>query len=245
MGMAYGFQINDRFESYMPTQINQFMFRRRDATWDNPTKNQDMVKKDGFYDIDRIKNYLYDTCHLAEMDIPFFWKNPTHFDFNAPVWEKAFDDPTWIRILRHPMDTALSLTKKQRAIPEKEFEKPEPNNSFPGTLDRWPSKSKRCQTPEDTLGLIREIHNHKPDVDYHRIIYEDLLENPRAHIWTLSEMFDFQLSPQRARGIAEMIDPDQARKFEENKKAVRLWKQELDSFDEPTLFAGKNPFDQN
>jgi len=229
MGMAYGFQINTRFESWICTQLNQFMFRKRGASWHRPTKNRNQINTD-FYDIHRLREHIIEQ-NIEKMDIPFFWKCPCWGDFNAPVWNEVFEKPRFLRVIRHPADVAISLTKHQRDIPDKELKKPEPKNSFPGQLDRWPSKSRRCLDPHDTIELVAEIYNHEPAVDYETIRYEPLANKVDTKYQELAEFIGVHTTHQRRNKIKEMAYSGSVYDYRSTTKGKELWKQNKHLFD--------------
>lgn len=189
-GMFPGFKLNPSWEDWHWVRANEFLFTNTDRTWDRPLEGKCQ------FPIGRIEQYIQQK--YLDLEIPWGWKDPVRNDVLAVVWEEIFPDANFIRIIRHPMDIALSLKKREAEKPDRLLHSTrlEEDEIFEGDFYAYPPKSSRLLDINEALSYAEDMVFFTPDVDYVKYKFEEFVTGDAQ------EMGDF-VDPSKAYAYRE------------------------------------------
>ena len=126
-GLFMGHYREKNDESTFFLQINNWLFRQLNCTWDNPMcmefKNNNFIKKTTSVSVARMEsifilkylgayNYLKFRS-LRNFEYPWGWKDPRN-TFTIDIWKEIFPGAKVLHIYRNPVDVAQSLRLRAR-----------------------------------------------------------------------------------------------------------------------------------
>jgi len=240
LGLFVGRELQDDHESTYFLSINETIFARVGASWDNPLPmryflaNPDAVQMTaGAVAADlssrRIGTFfsprgIFSRQSLKNFDRPWGWKDPRTI-FTLPVWLQLFPDARLIYIIRNGVDVASSLMVREQRLLERRKSRFEARLaaklSHRSTLERAGYKgSPRCFTLDGGFDMWRE-YVEEADRQLKGLSnpilsmrYEDILEDPQKH---LTEMAKFNqldgATPAAVEQAAAKVNKSRARAF--------------------------------
>ena len=136
LGLFQGQHTSHNHEALYFEQINDWLFRQANASWDNPSNFRFINGHFKSVAIDVIGRYLrgirrvdFLGCRRAlryadirDLDIPWGWKDPKN-TFTVGIWKDIFPTAKILHIYRNPVDVAESLRSREQKL-NKEFRVP-------------------------------------------------------------------------------------------------------------------------
>jgi len=152
-GVHWGEKRDEYNEALNFQSINESIFERASATWDNPLPVSESLNRPSFVEEalrlaeerlggDWIRSHhRSSTMRGAEMTAvggaPWGWKDP-RTTFTLPLWLRLYPRAQVVHVIRHGTDVAISLFSRETTRPEGRFH---------------PHFSERCQTLEGCFSL--------------------------------------------------------------------------------------------
>jgi hypothetical protein len=240
LGVFVGHELQQDHESTYFLDLNETIFERVHAVWDNPLPvpyflanaqarrmTTDALADDlassrirGFLGT---KNYLASRS-LARFDRPWGWKDPRTV-FTLPLWLDLFPTARLVYILRNGVDVAASLQVREL----RELKRYQ--DRFPKRMTARTSRSRlefagykgsaRCLTLEGGFSLWEEYlaeaeRNLNPASNPKLVFrYEDFLAEPKKHLAELAQFCELPAVPELTLDQATaQVSQDRARRFD-------------------------------
>jgi hypothetical protein len=239
LGLFVGRQLQDDHESTFFLALNETIFARVGASWDNPlpmrafldcTEAVDMTAKALAADLSsrRIGEFFGSTGLFASrptpenFNSPWGWKDPRTI-FTLPIWLRLFPDAKLIYILRNGVDVASSLMVRERKLLKKRQERFESRlgkHSSRSALERAGYKgSPRCLTLDGSFELWREyleegerqLNGLKNSI--HTVRYEDILAQPQKHFSEMARFAELPAENSAVQAVVGLVNASRARAF--------------------------------
>lgn len=208
-GLFTGYRVNNKLEDTYFIRFNEWWFHNAGRQWDKPMRGHSS------FPLQQVVTKLSGSEYW-DMDIPWAFKDPGRNDVLAPCWADIYPNARFIRIIRHPMDVALSLHKREKEKPEEWLNVPKPKITLDGDLRAYPAKSKRCLNLEGALELAEEYIRHDPGVDHEVIRFEDLVMDTEEILPEIEEIIDFGISAEKKMYIDGMMQEDRVLAYQQD-----------------------------
>lgn len=195
-------------------------------TWDNPVQVNPSIRTTARLSLIKRRNAVRKDPRLAAT-----WR----------AWLEAFPNGRVILMIRHPLDVAASLVRRERAKPIDlvdcaPIEQEAPGGPDEVTLTPWPIVSQACLSYHGAFRVWQKyerlIHSALSIHDYDdRLLilrFEDLIEQPDEIVGQIADhagldLGDYRLAPNRLRRYAWRRDPKLVAMWEEVKDEVPRW----------------------
>lgn len=193
-GIFKGYTQDEHHEALFFQLINENLLRLEETTWDLPNKVRDLSMSSPAKSVlvdyaaniidEQLLEQYWGPTHFRSLKkglrpspVAWGWKDPRNTIF-LPVWLELFEDSKVIHIIRHGIDAAVSLWRR-------ESDRPYVKND--------PHYSPRCQNLLECFKLWEEYVEKgrtygRCAKNYLEIRYEDLVEAPTQ---TLEHVFNF------------------------------------------------------
>lgn len=203
-GIFQGYTQDKYNESLFFQLINENLLNMEETTWDRPEKlrplNIDSHAKGvlvnyaaNIIDEQLLENYwgsaMFDYLKrgLAPPTVAWGWKDPRN-TLLLPIWLELFENSRVIHIIRHGVDAAVSLWRRETSRPHDKAD---------------PHYSSRCQSLKECFKLWEEyVKMGKKHGSYAKfyieIHYEDLVANPAETMKQLFTFLQIDLTPESA-----------------------------------------------
>ena len=126
-GLLIGKKLDVNNESLFFQRINIWMMSLMGSSWDNPAIFKNInpdIKDDMVSQLENLISSRANTLYFGWASIikkdsfhnitaPWGWKDPRNL-FTQEIWREIFPKLKTIEIIRHPIDTASSLMKRQK-----------------------------------------------------------------------------------------------------------------------------------
>jgi hypothetical protein len=240
LGLFVGRRLQDDHESTFFLSLNETIFARVGASWDNPlpmrafldcTEAVDMTAKALAADLSsrRIGEFFGSTGLFASrptlesFNRPWGWKDPRTI-FTLPIWLRLFPEAKLIYILRNGVDVASSLIVRERKLLKNRQERFESRlskrTSSRSALERAGYKgSPRCLSLEGSFGLWREYLEEGErqlnglKISIHTVRYEDILEHPQKHFSAMARFAGLSVDDAAVQAVVGRVNASRARAF--------------------------------
>jgi hypothetical protein len=240
LGLFVGRELQDDHESTYFLSINETIFARVGASWDNPLPmryflaSPDAVQMTaGAVAADlssrRIGTFfssrgIFSRQSLKNFDRPWGWKDPRTI-FTLPVWLQLFPEARLIYIIRNGVDVASSLMVREQRLLERRKSRFEARLaaklSHRSALERAGYKgSPRCFTLDGGFDMWRE---YVEEADRQlkglsnlvlSVRYEDILEDPQKHLTEMAKFSQLDgATPAAVEQAAAKVNKTRARAF--------------------------------
>jgi hypothetical protein len=242
MGLFLGNRVERNCESTFFLSINEGIFRRVNATWDNPApvkflaEQADamrMVTRCLLTDLHspRIRSYLGLRRYVRYRSIERFdqswgWKDPRTI-FTLPNWTGVFPDAKIVYVVRHGVDVAQSLTSRAMDKLDAWKRKHDQRIRRPGSRSALRRASfqgsTRCLSLDRSFSLWDEYLTRADEVlavirnDRLVVRYEDLLRSPQSHLSDLVKFCGLPLLREdHLQEIIALMNPARANAYATN-----------------------------
>ena len=126
-GLLIGNKLDSNSESLFFQRINIWMMSLLGSSWDCPKSFENIdqeVKENIIVQLNKLLDSRTNSLYFGwssiikkgsfnEINSPWGWKDPRN-SFTASIWKEVFPDLRAIYIIRHPIDIAESLFKRQK-----------------------------------------------------------------------------------------------------------------------------------
>ena len=134
LGLTIGNKLDSNKESIFFQRINVWMMSLMGSSWDSPKQfeniNEDL-KENIAHQLKTLINSRTNSLYFGwssiikkdsfnEIDKPWGWKDPRN-TFTGTIWREVFPDLRAIYVIRHPIDIAESLFKRQKKEANKDL----------------------------------------------------------------------------------------------------------------------------
>ena len=244
-GLFMGARKNTNDEAIFFENLNTWILREANATWDNPYNFQftndyfnkkmiEVLRKQlsGYRRIQFVgKSKMFKYGSLTELDFPWGWKDPKN-TFTVDLWSKIFPEARILHIHRNPVDVAASLSFR-----EKEHEKNFKLNSKRALKEKVIKGrvsyviSLRVKQIEEGLKLwedyVGEALRLKPA--YHDrwldIGYEIFLDSPIKEFMKVAEFAGLSVNEAQVEHLCSMVNPERKYSFLKNPELVKHYRE--------------------
>jgi hypothetical protein len=239
LGLFTGQDLDSNHESKYFVDLNETMFSRINASWDNPRPVKDfLAQKEPVrmtanalhadlvsYRIGRflgLRQYL--GCRsLNRFNQPWGWKDPRTI-YTLPVWLNLFPEARIVYVVRHGVDVANSLiVRQQKLLAERtaKFDARMGELRFKSHLCRAGYRgSARCLSLEGAFGLweeyVQEAQENLRGIPNARceIRYEEFLSEPKKHLAALVKFCELPgVDEQALDAAASQVKPERSKAF--------------------------------
>jgi hypothetical protein len=240
LGLFVGRELQDDHESTHFLSINETIFARVGASWDNPLPmryflaSPDAVQMTaGAVAADlssrRIGTFfsprgIFSRQSLKNFDRPWGWKDPRTI-FTLPVWLNLFPQARLISIVRNGVDVASSLMVREQRLLQRRKDRFESRLaaklSHRSALERAGFKgSPRCFTLDGGFEMWRE---YVEEADRQltgltnpvlSVRYEDILDDPEKHLTAMARFSQLDgATASQIQSAAAKVNKTRARAF--------------------------------
>lgn len=235
LGLFVGRRLQDDHESTFFLELNEILFSRVGASWDNPLPvndflatedavcmtalalRADLIGRRGGKFFGRSSSNAF-----ADFTGAWGWKDPRTV-FTLPLWLRLFPQAKLVYIIRHGVDVAASLMVREKRLLElrkERFEARMRKPSLRSHLDRAGYKgSPRCLTLEGAFALWVEYVEQAERVmkglpnALHTIRYEDFLSEPARHLAQLASWCELPVDERKIAAAAAKVNRGRALAF--------------------------------
>jgi len=227
-------------ESKFFLRINRWMLSTIGASWDNPKSFNNINDDTKNLIINRINNIIESRLNFYYFGINSFilkkkfnnypnqwgWKDPRN-TFTLEIWSKLFPESKIINIERHPLDSSLSLLKRQSTY--REIDK-NMKNKFYYPLTNLLSishsslvSSTLLNNIDDCLKLTKKyiLESKKNQSKYNKniinVTYEDLLIEPIKTITAIFRHCNVIVTDNQIKQSIKYIDSSNINKYKNEK----------------------------
>ena len=251
-GLFIGKKKDENDEAWFFLNLNNWMLRQTNASWDNPYNFQflnesvrreilrviefhlaNFFSRKKFLGLDKSLRYK----NIKEIDIPWGWKDPRN-TFTIDVWKEIFPEAKLIHVYRNPADVAVSLKKRE------EFEKEKtatglrrtPINTLKELLLKGTISyqiSVRVENFAEGFKLWEDYVKKALSLDAlfgNRIIhvkFEDFLQQPKSEFKKILSFIELKVSDTEQERSVKKVDPERAWAFLNNEEMKELFRSQF------------------
>ena len=241
-GLEVGYKLDANNESLFFQRINIWMMSLMGSSWDNPqTFNNinDGIKEDIVNQLQKLMDSRANSLYFGwtnviknksfiDIEKPWGWKDPRNV-FTQNIWREVFPNFKMIQIIRHPIDIALSLMKRQKKeIRSDILRKKRNSNVIKALLSISHSNynsSMVLNSYDDCFKLI-EIYfdeiTRNSSSNCMLVKFEDILSNPELEIRLLLDFCNISYNPEQLSEIISAIDSTKGYSYKANSKFLDL-----------------------
>jgi hypothetical protein len=252
-----GWRQDENAEALFFRELNEWMLRRSGGSWARPDSFQDAFAAADMRGIftehctrllssPRRVSYLGPTTALRVSDIrrlsrPWGWKDPRNA-FTLPIWQDICPELRVIHIMRHPIDVAASLKRREERVfarnlahyrrrrwlyglgglPRRHIGLPQLRH-LEGGVALWKQYVRQAKTNARQVAPER----------YLELRYEDLLREPQRHLEQLVAFCGVRIDGARLEATADLITPSRAFAYRQDESLVdyaRTIAEEIEAF---------------
>jgi hypothetical protein len=233
LGLFFGAQRDHHDESEFFLDLNQWLLQQAGGAWDHPEPIDHVLERDDLRALyadylrymvqtrGRVKFLTWTDAlrmrSLHAMPRAWGWKDPRN-TFTLPLWLDVFPDARVVHVVRHGVDVARSLRKREREQVEQSrsrydrrrllyWMRPKKN----GFLD-----SPRCLSLCEGIRLwdvyVERAMNHVGhlDIPSHTVRYETFLAEPVSILERLAEFCSIDAVQSDLEACGKLVDPSRA-----------------------------------
>ena len=250
-GVFVGRNLGKNYESKFFLDLNEWVFKQANATWDRPTGMCDLMKNNktrnlivDYLDIKlsspQAKNFfgikqLYRYKSIKNIDYPWGWKDPRN-TFTLPLWLELFPSAKIICVDRHGVDVAQSLKVRAESMllnSNNKYYKKRPVYAV-GNKKGLFTHSVRSLSLKGGLSLWDEymveskLHIENINNPVHKLKYEDLLEEPIGTIALILEFCGIVATHDEIALVAKNIHRERANAYTKVSELIEFQKKNSD-----------------
>lgn len=218
-GLWPGHTVNDAWENWWFVNINEYLAAHSGCTWDQPPTEWTITPT-------RAKESAKEKVKETDMypaDVPWCWKDPGRNDIFLDFWKDVFPEAEAIRIVRHPMDVAVSLNRRERNKPIELLTRNQRNTSLEGNgVSVVPGKSRRAMSMEGALDIALEYYRLERPYDA-EVRFEDLVASPTEAIRGRLDAVPNLIKNSREDLLNNLVDESRAFAFKDDPELQEWW----------------------
>ena len=244
LGLFQGERTSHNHEALYFEQINDWLFRQANASWDNPTNFRFINERFKSVVIDVIGRYLRGIrrvdflglrkalryADIRDIDVPWGWKDPKN-TFTVGIWKAVFPAAKILHIYRNPLDVAESLRLRERKLMEG-FRIPLTKQAKDFLVLRrriLPSLSFRIQDIRQGVELWEQYvaeafaAGRAYEADTLQVRYESFLDAPEQTLERVVNFIDLPVQPSAIRAAVRDVRADRKYAFAANPELLALY----------------------
>lgn len=257
LGLFVGWKTDNHYESLFFQRLNRWLLAIAGGNIENPfpikhlfenTKARNLIADylTAYLKTPRCLEYLGWTRYLRyrtvfNLNIPWGWKDPRN-TFTLPLWLQIFGDAKVIHIIRHGVDVADSLVRRQQKTLnslENKYLKYGQKYWYYHSMVRDFTKTGfadiRCHNLERAFAIwleyVEEARNHLKSLRDRaiQVKYEDLIDNPKEMLSMLADFVGLaKPSNTLIENIINLIDKDKKFVYQTDSHLMEFAKQKQD-----------------
>ena len=242
LGFTIGNKIDSNNESIFFQRINIWMMSLLGSSWDSPKKfeniNEDL-KKNIVHQLNSLLNSRTNSLYFGwssiikkdsfnEINEPWGWKDPRN-TFTGTIWGEVFPDLRAIYIIRHPIDIAESLFKRQRKEVDRDLYREKKYTDIIKALlsihHTSYNSSMLINSYNDCFELIElyfdQILENK--INNSLVVrFEDIISNPETELSAILDYCNLSYNMNILRKISDSINSSRGFAYKNNEKLLKF-----------------------
>ena len=241
-GLIIGNKLDVNNESLFFQRINIWMMSLLGSSWDNP-KVFDKINKEIREDIvSQLKNLITSRANslyfgwtkiikkgsFDDITQPWGWKDPRNA-FTESIWREVFPELRTIHIIRHPIDTSVSLMNRQKKEVKLDVKRKKKSSNVVKALLSIShtnyNASMILNSHQDCFNLIELYYDQIVETQSEKSIiirFEDILSNPKVEIMSLLEYCKINIDSYKLSQILSSIDASKKYSYRKEESLVKL-----------------------
>ena len=243
LGLTIGSKLDSNHESIFFQRINIWMMSLLGSSWDSP-KNFGNIDRDVKENIIIQLNKLLDSRtnslyfgwssiikkgSFSEIDRPWGWKDPRN-TFTMNIWKEVFPNLKSIYIIRHPIDTAESLLRRQKKEQKKDIRREKKYSDLVKSLlsitHTSYNSSMLLNSYDDCFSLIdsyyAQILNNAATQEALVVKFEDIISDPENEIQRILDYCNLTYNKNDVINISKGIDPSRRYAYRNNPDLLKF-----------------------
>ena len=226
LGLTIGSKLDSNHESIFFQRINIWMMSLLGSSWDSPKSFENIdkdVKENIIIQLNKLLNSRTNSLYFGwssiikkgsfnEIDRPWGWKDPRN-SFTSSIWKEVFPHSKSIHIIRHPVDTAESLFRRQKKERKKDIQREKKYSDLVKSLlsitHTSYSSSMLLNSYDDCFNLIDSYYTQISDnADQEALIikFEDIISNPEIEIQNMLSYCNLSSNEKDIENVAKDIN---------------------------------------
>ncbi len=222
-GLSIGKKLDSNSESIFFQRINIWMMSLLGASWDSPKNFEDIdeeIRGNIINQLNALLNSRTNSLYFgwssiikkdsfARIDTPWGWKDPRN-SFTLGIWREVFPGLKTIYIIRHPIDTAESLLRRQMKEKDKDIQREKQYSDLVKSLlsinHTSYNSSMLLNSYNDCFNLIGLYYKQiLADSGQNSLIvkFEDIISYPETEIQKIIRYCNLDLDK---KGLGEVVD---------------------------------------
>jgi len=241
-GLIIGNKLDLNNESLFFQRINIWMMSLLGSSWDNPKvfdKINKEIREDIVSQLKKIITSRANTLYFGWTNIikkgsfndisqSWGWKDPRN-TFTESIWKEVFPGLRTIHIIRHPIDTSVSLMNRQAKEVELDIKRKKNSSNVVKALLSIShtnyNASMILNSYQDCFDLIESYYDQiiRTQSEQSIIIrFEDILSNPEVEIISLLEYCKIIIDPEKLSQILSNIDASRRYAYRTEESLIEL-----------------------
>ena len=226
LGLTIGSKLDSNHESIFFQRINIWMMSLLGSSWDSPKSFENIdkdVKENIIIQLNKLLNSRTNSLYFGwssiikkgsfnEINRPWGWKDPRN-SFTSSIWKEVFPHSKSIHIIRHPIDTAESLLRRQKKERKKDIQREKKYSDLVKSLlsitHTSYNSSMLLNSYDDCFNLIDSYYTQISDnADQEALVikFEDIISNPEIEIHNILSYCDLPSNEKDIANVAKDID---------------------------------------
>ena len=226
LGLTIGSKLDSNHESIFFQRINIWMMSLLGSSWDSPKSFENIdkdVKENIIIQLNKLLNSRTNSLYFGwssiikkgsfnEIDRPWGWKDPRN-SFTSSIWKEVFPHSKSIHIIRHPVDTAESLFRRQKKERKKDIQREKKYSDLVKSLlsitHTSYNSSMLLNSYDDCFNLIDSYYTQISDnADQEALVikFEDIISNPEIEIQNMLSYCNLPSNEKDIANVAKDID---------------------------------------
>ena len=242
LGLIVGSKLDSNHESLFFQRINIWMMSLLASSWDSPKSFEninDDIKKNMVDQLNKLLNSRTNSIYFGwssiikrgafdEINRPWGWKDPRN-TFTSSIWKEVFPHLKAIYIIRHPIDTAESLFKRQKKEANKDLQREKNYSDIVKALlsvtHTSYNSSMLLNSYEDCFNLIELYYNqilNNPISESLVVKFEDIISNSEIEIKNIVNYCNLNINAENLDKIVKSINSSRSYAYKENPDLLKF-----------------------
>ena len=244
LGLIIGNKLDSNNESLFFQRINIWMMSLISSSWDSPKSFNSIdleVKENIIVQLNKLLDSRTNSIYFGwssiinkgsfdNIDNPWGWKDPRN-TFTENIWREVFPSLKAVYIIRHPIDIADSLLKRQKKEKDRDIQREKKYSDLVKSLlsitHTSYNSSLIINSYHDCFNLIELYYNQilQNLVEGTLLIkFEDIISNPEVEIQNILSYCDLSFNEDDVSKLVEFIDPSRCYAYRKNPDLVKFEK---------------------
>ena len=239
-GLSIGKKLDSNSESIFFQRINIWMMSLLGASWDSPKNFEDIdgeIRENIIKQLNALLNSRTNSLYFgwssiikkgsfSRIDSPWGWKDPRN-SFTSGIWKEVFPGLKTIYIIRHPIDTAESLLRRQMKEKDKDIKREKQYSDLVKSLlsinHTSYNSSMLLNSYNDCFSLISLYYKQiLADSDQNSLVvkFEDIISSPETEIQKIIRYCDLDLDKKGLEEVIDKIDKSKCYAYKNNSELL-------------------------